>query len=77
MLVAGRAAWAGIAFILLTTGISGPRRTTLASEVDLSKELPAVGRQTDVNRMQETLRNKGHYQGKIDGVFRGKMLPTD
>lgn len=69
MLLASKAAWAGIVFILLTTGISGPRRTTLASGFNLSKEVPTVGHRTDVNTIQEALRNKGHYWGKIDGVF--------
>jgi peptidoglycan hydrolase-like protein with peptidoglycan-binding domain len=69
MLLASKAAWAGIAFILLTTGISGPHRTTLALGFNLSKEMPTVGHQTDVNTIQEALRNKGHYRGKIDGVF--------
>ena len=69
MLIASKAAWAGIVFILLTTGISGSRRTMLASGANLSEDVPAVGPPTDVNKVQETLRNKGHYRGKIDGVF--------
>jgi peptidoglycan hydrolase-like protein with peptidoglycan-binding domain len=69
MLLASKAAWAGIVFILLTTGISGQRRTTLASGFNLSKEVPTVGHRTDVNTIQEALRDKGHYRGKIDGVF--------
>jgi len=69
MLLASKAAWAGLVFILLTTGISGPRRTRLASEFSLGKEVPTVGHRTDVNTIQEALRDKGHYQGKIDGVF--------
>ena len=69
MLLASKAAWAGIVFILLTTGISAPRRTTLASGAPLSEEVPLAGPPTDVNTIQEALRNKGHYRGKIDGVF--------
>jgi hypothetical protein len=69
MLFAGKAAWAGIVFILLTTGISGPRPTLIASEPNLRNEVPVVEHRTDVNKIQETLRNKGHYRGKIDGVF--------
>ncbi len=57
MLLAGKAACAGIVFLLLTTGISGPRRTPLASAI-LSKEVPAVGPRNDVKKMQETLRDK-------------------
>jgi peptidoglycan hydrolase-like protein with peptidoglycan-binding domain len=71
MFLASKAAWAGVVFILLTTGISGPRPTPLASEANLSKEEPGVGHRDrdDVKKMQETLRDKGHYRGKVDGVF--------
>jgi len=69
MLLASKAAWAGIVFLLLTSGISGPRPPTFASGANLSKELPAVEHRTDVKRIQESLRTKGHYRGKIDGVF--------
>jgi hypothetical protein len=48
MFLASKAAWAGIVFILLTTGISGPRSTLLASEANLSKEVPAVEHRNDV-----------------------------
>jgi Putative peptidoglycan binding domain len=69
MLLAGKAAWAGIVFILLTTEISGPRPMPLASGASLSKEAPAVGHWDDVKKMQQTLRDKGHYRGEVDGVF--------
>jgi peptidoglycan hydrolase-like protein with peptidoglycan-binding domain len=68
MLFARKAAWAGIVFILLTMGISGPR-PTLDLGANLSAEVRVAGHPTDVSKMQETLRNKGHYRGKIDGVF--------
>ena len=68
MFLASKAAWAGIVFILLTTGISEPRPTPLASGAN-SKEVPAVGHRNDVKKMQQTLRGKGHYRGKVDGVF--------
>jgi peptidoglycan hydrolase-like protein with peptidoglycan-binding domain len=69
MLIATRAPWAGIVFLLLTTWISGPRPTPLTSGAELSKEAPAVARPNDVNKMQQTLQDKGHYRGKVDGVF--------
>jgi len=69
MFLASKVAWAGIVFILVTTGISGPRPTLIASEPNLRNEVPVVEHRTDVNRIQETLRDKGHYRGKIDGVF--------
>jgi hypothetical protein len=69
MFLAGKAACAGIIFLLLATGISGPRPTKVVPGPNLSKEEPAVGPRTDVLKTQETLRDKGHYRGKIDGVF--------
>jgi peptidoglycan hydrolase-like protein with peptidoglycan-binding domain len=69
MFLASKVAWAGIVFLLLATGISGPRPTLLTSAVDLRKEVPAVPHPNDVNTMQRTLLDKGHYRGKVDGVF--------
>src|ERR1019366_810428 len=58
MFLAGKAACAGIAFILLTMGTSEPRPTTLVSGPNLSKEEPAVAHPSDVIKMQQTLQNK-------------------
>lgn len=69
MFFAAKAAWAGIVFILLTTRISGPRPTLLTPGANLSKEVPAIGHRNDVKKMQQTLRDKGHYRGEVDGVF--------
>jgi len=69
MLLASKAALPAIVFILLATGISGPRPTPVASGANLSKEGPAVWSQNDVGKMQDTLRDKGQYRGKVDGVF--------
>ena len=69
MFLASKAAWAGIVFILLTTGISGPRPTPLASGANVSKEVPTAGNRNDVKKMQEMLKGKGHYRGEVDGVF--------
>jgi peptidoglycan hydrolase-like protein with peptidoglycan-binding domain len=69
MLIATRAPWAGIVFLMLTTWISGPPPTPLTSAAELSKEALAVAHPNDVNKMQQTLLYKGHYRGKVDGVF--------
>ena len=69
MFLATKAAWAGIVFILLTTGISGPRPTPLNSAANLNKEVPEVEHRNDVKTMQQALRDKGHYRGEVDGVF--------
>jgi peptidoglycan hydrolase-like protein with peptidoglycan-binding domain len=69
MFLASKAALAGIVFILLTTGISKTRPTPLPSGSDFSKEEPVVGQWNDVEKMQKTLWDKGHYRGQVDGVF--------
>lgn len=69
MFVATRALWAGIVFLSLTTWISGPRPTPVISGVDPSKEAPEVAYPNHINTMQQTLRDKGHYRGKVDGVL--------
>jgi peptidoglycan hydrolase-like protein with peptidoglycan-binding domain len=69
MFLAGKVVWAGIVFMLLTTRISGPRTTPLASEANLGKNAPAVWHQNEIKKVQETLRAKGQYRGQVDGVF--------
>jgi peptidoglycan hydrolase-like protein with peptidoglycan-binding domain len=69
MFLASKAALAGIVLTLLSTGVSGPRPTPVASGANLSQEEPAVWSQNVVGKMQDTLRDKGHYRGKVDGVF--------
>ena len=69
MFLASKAACAGTVFLLLATGISGPRPTPIASGPNLRNEVPAIGHGNDVKKVQQTLRDKGHYRGDIDGVF--------
>jgi peptidoglycan hydrolase-like protein with peptidoglycan-binding domain len=70
MFLAGKAAGAGIVFLVLTTVISGrPHPTPPPSGANLVKEVPAVGQWNDVRKMQENLRGKGYYRGEVDGVF--------
>jgi peptidoglycan hydrolase-like protein with peptidoglycan-binding domain len=70
MFLASRIGWAGMAFTLLTTGmlVTGlPRR---AAGADFNKEGVAVFIIKDeITKMQGTLRDKGHYLGKVDGLF--------
>jgi len=56
-------------FLLLAIGISGPSPMPLTSGVDLGKEGPGVPHPNDLMSMQQTLLDKGHYRGKVDGVF--------
>ncbi|MFZ0298825.1 MAG: peptidoglycan-binding domain-containing protein [Candidatus Sulfotelmatobacter sp.] len=69
MFLAGKATSAAIVFLLLATGISGPRPTPLVSGSDLSQEVPAVAHPNDVKKMQQTLLDQGQYRGEVDGVF--------
>jgi peptidoglycan hydrolase-like protein with peptidoglycan-binding domain len=69
MFLASKAAGAGIVFLLLATGVSGPGLTPIASGPNLRTEGPAVGHGNDVKEMQKAPRDKGHYRGDIDGVF--------
>jgi peptidoglycan hydrolase-like protein with peptidoglycan-binding domain len=69
MLLAGKAVGAGITFLLLTIGTSGTRPTTLPSGPGLSKEPRGWAYPNDVKKMQQALRDNGHYRGEVDGVF--------
>ena len=69
MFLGTRAASAGIVFLLLETGVSGPRPNPLVSCRNLGKEVPAVWDGDDVKKMQQTLQDKGQYRAEVDGVF--------
>ena len=70
MFIASKIGWAEIAFTLLTTGmlVQGiPRREAKSNSNE--KGVTAFVRKNEIKKMQETLRNQGHYRGNIDGVF--------
>ena len=69
MFLASKAVWAGIVFLMLTSGISRPRPTLLASGANDSKEVPTVVPRNDVRKIQEALQDNGQYGAKVDGVF--------
>jgi peptidoglycan hydrolase-like protein with peptidoglycan-binding domain len=78
MLYAGKVGCVGVVFLLLTTWISGPRTTPLASGENPSREEAAdkhwndvtdAGDLNAVKQVQQTLQNEGHYRGKIDGAL--------
>src|ERR1700687_2421227 len=87
MFLASKAAWAGIVFILVTTGILKPPPTPLGSGANVSKEVPAAGNRNDVKKMQQILWDKGHYAGRsmasglrtwasIRGLQKAENLPV-
>lgn len=69
MLLASKVACTGIAFVLLTTGPPALRLTDVASETASNKAMPTIGQWADVKATQQKLSDKGHYRGKVDGVF--------
>lgn len=70
MFLTSKIGWAGIAFALLTTGLSLPALPQRGAGSDSNKQaVPAFVIKNEIRKMQETLRDKGHYRGKIDGVF--------
>jgi len=70
MFLASRIGWGGIAFTLLITGmlVTGLPRSAAGS--DFNKDgAAAFIIKNEITKMQETLRDKGHYLGKVDGIF--------
>ena len=70
MFLASKIAWAGMAFMLLAAGILVQAFPPSAAGSDANKEkAPAFVIKDEIKKMRETLRNQGHYRGKVDGVF--------
>jgi peptidoglycan hydrolase-like protein with peptidoglycan-binding domain len=70
MFLASRIGWVGMASTLLTTGmlVTGLARSAAGS--DFNKEgVAAFIIKNEITKMQETLRDKGHYLGKVDGLL--------
>ena len=69
MSLANKIGWVGIAFALLTSGMLAQDFPRRPAGSDSKKEGVPVSDQNEIKKMQETLRNKGHHRGKVDGVF--------
>lgn len=69
MFVASKAKWAGIAFTLLTTGMLVCFPRSGAASDSHQEGVGAFVIRNEIVKMQETLRDKGYYRGKVDGVF--------
>ena len=69
MFLAGKIGWAGVALTLLMTGMLLQGFPRSAAGADAGKEVAVFVVRSESRKVQETLRNKGHYDGKIDGVF--------
>src|ERR1017187_3616847 len=70
MFLATKIGWAGIAFALLTTGMlrQGFPRSPAGSDSN-KQEVSVFVIKNELKKVQETLRGKGYYGGKVDGVF--------
>ncbi len=70
MFLASKVGWAGIALTLLTAGmlVQDSPRSAAGSDSDKGGVVAFVIK-NEIKKMQETLRNKGHYRGEVDGVF--------
>ena len=70
MFLASKIGWAGIACTLLTTAMLAQAFSRSSTGSDSSKKGVAVFVVKDeIKKVQETLRTKGYYEGKVDGVF--------
>ena len=70
MFLASKIGSARIALTLLTTAmlVQGFPRSAAGSDSNKDGVVVFVVK-NEIKKMQETLRNKGHYRGKVDGVF--------
>jgi peptidoglycan hydrolase-like protein with peptidoglycan-binding domain len=70
MFFASRIGWVGMALTLLMTGILVTGLPRSAAGADFNKEgVAAFIIKNEITKMQETLRDKGHYLGKVDGLL--------
>jgi peptidoglycan hydrolase-like protein with peptidoglycan-binding domain len=69
MFFASKIVCSGIVFLLTTPWISGPHPILVDSGIVVSSVVPEETDGNDVQAMQQNLQERGHYHGKIDGVF--------
>jgi hypothetical protein len=70
MFLASKIVRAGLSFTLLTAGLSVQNSPRTAAGSDSKKEgAAAFVIKNEITKLRETLRDKGHYRGKVDGVF--------
>ena len=59
--------WARVVFASMTTGVFGLCMPPLTFADEATGKHPAVLQQGDVKKLQESLRDKGYYSGRVDG----------
>lgn len=63
-----KTAWAKVVFACLATGMFGLSLTPRAFSANPQEEQPAVSHSQDIKNVQESLREKGYYHLKVDGI---------
>ena len=61
--------WTRFVLTFLTAGILGLSLMPLAYGASRSDEKPTGLHPADIKKVQEALRDKGHYTGQVDGVL--------
>jgi len=61
--------WTRVVFAFLATGMLGLSLTPLAFAANPQEAKPAVSHSQDIKKVQESLRDKGYYHAKVDGVL--------
>ncbi len=64
-----RTVWVTAVLTFLTAGMLILSLKPLAFAVNRNEEKPAVLHHDDIKKLQESLRDKGHYSGQVDGVL--------
>ena len=63
-----KAVWTRVVLTFLATGMLGLSLTALAFAANPQEEQPAVSHSQDIKKVQESLRDKGYYHAKVDGI---------
>ena len=63
-----KTAWAKVVFTILATGMLGLSLTPRVFAANPQEEQPAVSHSQDIKKVQESLRDKGYYHAKVDGI---------
>jgi len=61
--------WTKVVFTFLATGMLGLSLTLLGFAANPQEEKAAVLHSQDITKVQESLRDKGYYHAKVDGVL--------
>jgi len=63
-----KTAWAKVVFAFLAAGMLALSLTPRAFSANPQEEQPAVSHSQDIKNVQESLRDKGYYHAKVDGI---------